>query len=76
MTSAYANKKIVFSQIVHFRYRMSTELKISLENHSNTITAEIVLISRLVNANEEVLTLDMYDYLLAQNTETVLPLLP
>ena len=67
---------MVFSHIVNFRYRMSTEWKISLENHPNTITAEIVLISRLVNASEEVLTLDMYDYLLAQNTETLLTLLP
>ena len=54
---------------------MSTEWRISLENHPNTIPAEIVLSSCLVNASEEVLTLDMYDYLLAENTETLTSLL-
>jgi hypothetical protein len=55
---------------------MSTEWRIYLENHPNTISAEIVFISRLVNASEEALTLDMYDYLLAQNNETLTSLLP
>jgi hypothetical protein len=66
----------LFSNLAHIRYWISTEWRISLENHPNTIPAEIVFISSLVNASEEVLTLDMYDYLLAQNTETLTLLLP
>ena len=55
---------------------MSTEWRMYVENHPNTFPAEIVLISRLVNASKEALTSDMYDYLLAQNNETLTSLLP